>query len=172
MLTKNLQNGLDFLKSAIIKEITDQGHNASGSLIKSIETIIEDKGSKLIGKILINDYSIYLDKGVRPEKVPYTRGSGGKTSKYIDALISWSKIVKPALSEKERKSFAFAVATTAKKGGHPTKGSYAFSNNGRRKAWSEFSIDNNLDQFVELLELEISLISELENKISEYLKVA
>lgn len=169
MLKDRLQLGLDFLKDKIIEEITQQGHVASGKLIASVESVIQDKGSVLVGKILLNDYSYYLDKGVKAEKIPYTRGSGKKSSKYIDDLIAWGAIVKPSLSAKELKSFAFAVANKHKKEGNPTSGSYAFSKNGRRKAWSEFAIDNNLTAFVEILNLELALVAELENTISKFI---
>ena len=163
---------MDFLKGKIIEELAQQGHRASGALEKSIEALVEEKGSILVGKILMSDYSIYLDKGVKPERVPFNPGSGAKSSKYIDALIEWSRWIKPGLSERERKSFAFAVAHTAKREGHPTSGSYAFSQNGRRKSWSEFSIDRNLDEFIEILDLESEFNAELENKISQFTKAA
>lgn len=172
MLTVHLREGMEFLKKEMIKELQDQGHSATGKLLASIETIVQDKGNKLVGSILLNDYSIYLDKGVKPEKVPYTQGSGAKKSKYIDALIEWAKTVKPTLSERERKSFAFAVARKAKIEGHPTRGSYAYSSNGRRTGWSEYSIDNNLTKFVELLKLEASIISVMDNAISQFTKAA
>lgn len=76
---------------------------------------------------MINDYAIHIDKGVKPSRVPYTEGSGAKTSKYIDALVDWIKIIKPSLSEKERLGFAFGIARKAKKEGHTTRGSFKFS---------------------------------------------
>jgi len=171
-MLKNLQDGLDFLKKKIIEELAAQGHKASGSLERSIELIIEDKGSAMVGKILMNDYSLYLDKGVPASRVPYYPGSGRKLSKYIDALIEWSRYIKPALSEKERKSFAFAVATVAKKEGHPTSGSYAFSSNGRRKAWHENAIEKNLEEFEKILKLGDVLFEHINNLITEFTKAA
>ncbi len=163
---------MDFLKGKIIEELAQQGHRASGALEKSIEVIIEEKGSILIGKILMNDYSYWLDKGVPADKVPYYPGSGRKSSKYIDALIDWSKWIKPALSEEERKSFAFAVATKAKQEGHPTSGSYAFSSNGRRKAWHENAIEKNLEEFEKILKLGDVLFEHINNLITEFTKAA
>lgn len=137
----------------IKKEITDQGHKASGKLLESIEIVIEETPTGFIGKILMEDYSIILDRGVRAGNVPYRAGSGAKKSKYIDALIEWIKIIKPSLQAKERKSFAFAIAKTAKKQGHPTKGSFKYSKNKRRREWSKYAIDQNLESFEELLDL-------------------
>lgn len=149
----SLDKALDFLIDKIKTEIEGQGHNASGKLLNSIEKVIEETPNGFIGRIMINDYAIYLDKGVKPSRVPYTEGSGAKTSKYIDALVDWIKIIKPSLSEKERLGFAFGIARKAKKEGHPTRGSYKFSSNGRRKEWSKFAIDQNISSFEELLEL-------------------
>ena len=171
MLRAKLQAGLDFLTAQIIAEIKAQGHVATGKLINSLETVIEQKGTLLVGKILINDYSGILNAGVSPERVPYTPRSGRKTSKYITALINWGRVVKPSLSEKELKSFAFAVAATAKKEGHPTRGSYAYSENGRRKSWAENSIDNNIDRFTEILDLELALVADIESVLNKFSQV-
>lgn len=171
-MLKNLKAGLEFLKKTIIDELSAQGHNASGKLLKSIETVVEEKGEALVGKILMNDYSIFLDKGVTADRVPYTRGSGAKRSKYIDALIEWSRYIKPSLAEKERKSFAFAVAHTAKQEGHPTRGSYAFSDNGRRKAFYEHSVEKNMERFLEILDLGSELQEAIDIKLNDLTKRA
>ena len=41
---------------------------------------------------------------------------------------------------------AFAIAKTQKREGMPTKGSYKFSSNGRRKNWRSFTLNQYLPQ--------------------------
>jgi len=169
MLEHNLQRGLDFIVDKIKKEITAQGHVATGKLINSIRTEIKRTGDTLTGRIYIQDYGFILDKGVRPGRVPYSRGSGAGTSKYIEALIGWINIVRPGMSLMERKSFAFAIATKAKREGHPTRGSFSFSRNGRRTNWSEHAIKNNRRTVVELMDLAepiAAMFRDMVNKIN------
>lgn len=162
-IKKSLQKALDFLVDKIKQEIEDQGHKATGSLLESIETVIEETPDGFIGRILINDYAIILDKGVDRSRVPYSRGSGRKTSKYIDALIEWIGVIKPSLADSEKKSFAFAIAQKAKQEGHPTRNSFTYSKNGRRKEWSKYAIDKNINTFEELLELGKAVASAYES---------
>ena len=152
-IRSSMQMALDFLVEKIKEEIEGQGHRATGSLLDSIEAQIEETPDGFIGRILINDYALILDRGVTANRVPFSSGSGARTSKYIDALIDWIKIIKPSLAERERKSFAFAIARKAKKEGHPTRNSFTYSSNGRRKEWSRFSIDQNINTFEEMLNL-------------------
>ena len=171
ILRKNLQDAMDFLKSMIIKEITDQGHNASGNLIRNIDIQIVETGDGFIGRILMPKYSIFLDKGVAASRVPYNRGSGAGSSKYIDALIGWIKKKNLATGDREIKSFAFAIANKAKKEGHPTRGSFAFSKNNRRTEWAKFAITNNLAQFQNLLDLGHFVAASFNNFVDEYQRI-
>lgn len=152
-LKEAITKACNFLAEEIKKELLAQGHNATGNLIDSIEVRIEQTEEGYKGQIWINDYAFILNDGVKAERVPYKPGSGAKTSKYISALEKWVGVIKPSLTDKERLSFAFAIAKTAKKEGHPTRGSYAYSSNGRRKSWAEYAIDKNQKKIEDLLEL-------------------
>lgn len=137
-------------------ELKAQGHVATGRGLNSIQALITDQSvDRLVGVIMAEDYLIGpVDKGVKRSRIPYTPGrSRARTSLYIQGLINWARTVKPGLSDQERKSFAFAVAAKHKKEGMPTRGSYAFSSNGRRKGWIENGIELNAAGIADRLRL-------------------
>lgn len=139
-------------------ELAQQGHRATGKGIDSIEAQITNKDlGLLIGAIIAEDYLIPVDTGVPASKIPQrTRGGGGAgKSERIEALINWAKVVKPGLSDNERKSFAFAVDKLHQIHGVPTPGAYKFSKNGRRTNWIDESFDNkkSQDDFERLFDL-------------------
>ena len=128
-------------------EIRQQGHVATGSLEKSFEAEIKDSDNDgFLGVIFGNDYWEAVDTGVSASRIPYSPGKGrGGTSKYIQALIEWAAVVRPELSDKERKSFVFAVATVASREGNPTRGAYSFSRNGERKNFVQRTLDKHIN---------------------------
>lgn len=125
----------------IRNELDQQGHRASGRLIDSITTDVVARGGTVIGKVLMEDYGRYLDTGTRPHYPP------------ISELIDWAGSVKPGLSDRERRSFAFAVQRSIATHGTPTPGSFQFSKNGRRKDWSKYAIRNNLQRVRKMLNI-------------------
>ena len=171
LIEKALQAALEFLKGAIQEEIENQGHKATGNLIESIEIKIQRTADGFKGQIFMQDYAFILDKGVKANRVPYNRGSGKKTSKYIDALMVWISVIKPSMGARERKSFAFAIANKAKQEGHPTKGSFAFSRNGRRREWAKYAIDNNIQQLENILDLGNFVAVLIDNAVTDFQKL-
>jgi len=140
-LTRDVQRGAALLIADVREEIEAQGHRASGRLWQSIEADIKADildGSWTVN-VMMEDYGAAVNDGVRASRVAYQRGSGRKSSKFISALLEWADIVKPGLSEKEKRGFVFAVANNAKKEGIPSAGSYSFSSNGRRTLFLEQS---------------------------------
>lgn len=117
---------------ALRSELKAQGHHNTGRLSNSIVFEIENELIDYVVTFFFEEYGFYIDKGVTADKIPYSgRGLGtGTKSKYIGGLIDYFK--SKGLTEKEAKSAAFATANKHKKEGMPTKGSYAFSKNGRR----------------------------------------
>ena len=160
----------NFLIDQIKKELEGQGHRASGELIESIGAEIKNTGDQIIANILMEDYGWVLDTGVKRSKIPYSRKRDnnkrirGGVSQYIEGLIKWALIVKTS-DRKKAKSFAFAVAQRAKLAGHPTKGSYSYSKNGRRKAWSKWAVERNQRQIEDILNLEEKLGTTIEKLI-------
>lgn len=138
---------LEALAEQAKAELFAQGHKATGRGINSIEAKITTADlDRLVGVILANDYLVGpVDKGVPAARVPFGGRGGGGKSKYISGLMAWARVVKPGLNAKERKSFVFAVAATHKREGIPTRGSFSFSSNGRRRDWIEYGIARNAD---------------------------
>lgn len=125
----------DFLVDVLRKELKMQGHRLTGKLEKSIEAVVKHKSDEWLIDIMHERYGTYQDTGVSANRIPYTPGSGARTSKYISALIRWVQLRGIAPGFARAKGIAFAIAKTHKKEGMPTKGSYRFSNNGRRTLW-------------------------------------
>lgn len=130
---------------SIKEELDQQGHRASGKLIESIEAKVKnDFDSILSGEVFMEEYGQYLDKRIPPQRIKYNPLW----------LLPWAKRVKPGLSDQELRSFVFAVWSKHKKEGMPTRGSYAYSKNGRRTEWSKHAVEKKEDYFGELLKLE------------------
>lgn len=119
-------------------ELKDQGHNLTGRLSNSVDADINEDADGWEMDISHEKYGVYLDFGVRPDRIPYTPGSGAKYSKYINALKNWVLARGIKTNEKAALSMAFAIARVQKREGMPTRGSYKFSNNGRRTGWVQF----------------------------------
>jgi len=171
LLKESVNKLLEVVKKSIQEELEAQGHRATGKLIDTVEIRLTKTPDGYRGGIYVQDYAVILDKGVRPDRVPYSPGSGAKTSLYIEALKEWTKIIKPGLGERERTSFAFAIAANAKKQGHPTQGSYEYSRNGRRKEWAKFAIDGKVNQFAEMMDVGNFVATLISNFVTEYSKL-
>lgn len=131
---------MEQIKSNVIKELEDQGHTLTGSLIKSIDTKVGIYTNTVVGTLIMNDYGMAVETGVPAKNIPYepTPPVRGGTSKYIEALKSF--FTYKGLSEKAALSAAFATARVQKKEGIPTKNSYQFSSNGRRTGFMSYPL--------------------------------
>lgn len=137
-----------------IQELEDQGHRATGRLIASVVAKVKAMMNDIELELSHLDYGIIVNTGLSPERVPYSRGSGAKSSKFIDALMGWIRLKGIAGGlEKTVRSIAFAMATTMKKEGIPTKGSYRFTSNGRRTMWIDYIYDRYNVQWQEDVEI-------------------
>lgn len=161
------QHAIETAKS----ELSEQGHRVTGETERSFRYEINRTGAGSFSIVFSAKLSaIILNEGVPANRVPYSpsrrgQGRGGK-SKYIQALLEWAANVRPELSTKEQKSFVFAVAAKAKKEGHPTKGSFKFSKNNRRKDWVSFSFEldkNAVDDFVKPFDFISDLLKKRKN---------
>lgn len=101
------------LKDLIINEWMLAGHNLTGSFIDSLEVEYKDGNFNVYG----NDYGLILNKGVSPSNIPYQRGSGASSSKYITGLKNYVKQRMGISDERKALSIAFAIAETHKKEG-------------------------------------------------------
>ncbi len=143
------------------KEVTDQGHVASGKGRDSIEGVITNRNlNLLIGAIMTNDYMVEkVDPGVSAGQVPL---SGSARQKYIRDLTDWARDVKPGLVLSERIRFAVNTHRKHTIEGNPTKASRRFAKNRRRTGWISHSFESSeaIDEFEELTDL-IEIITEL-----------
>lgn len=141
--------GLD-LVIAGQKELEQQGHRATGKLINSIAQRVQDELNEAILYIEYLRYGNAVNTGVRPSRVPYTQGSGKRTSKFITALAEWVRLKRITSGlDKDVMRATFAIARKMKKEGIPTKGSFRFSKNGRRTGW--------LDRVEQIYQVKIEL---------------
>ena len=131
--------------ASLQKELIEQGHDATGNLINSFEQRVIEVPNSIVIEILMDEYGIYVNEG---------RKTGGKKVP-INVLVDWIERKAIVNGDKEVKSLAFAIQQTIHKEGIPTKGSFKFSNNGRRKGFIDFVIDNKLDNAINELEEQV-----------------
>ena len=132
---------MQFLQEKLRKELADQGHKHTGKLINSITFEVEEKRGGVTGLIWMETYGEYVETGVPASKIPFTLGSGRKTSKYIKALIDY--FTKKGLPTREAKGAAFGTAIKHKREGMPTRASKRFSKTGKRTGFITETIKNN-----------------------------
>lgn len=145
-LLKELAHITDLLKA----ELLAQGHRNTGNLERSFSYAVRRDGNLIVGEISANDYAIYLEFGVPASRIPYSPGSGAKTSQYIAGLIRY--FTTKGLPSSEARSAAFATARAHKREGMPTRASYAYSTNGRRTGFMRTTLSQHLPALVDNLE--------------------
>ena len=128
-----------FLKRELIRELISQGHRATGSLIKSIEMIIEQrlKAVTLSGEFLF--YGEFIDRGRKPgtRKVP------------VDVLIEWIKQKQFQIDVNKIRGVAFAIQTKIFKEGIPTNKSRSLFQ--KRTGWLTDTLkDNEKEMFTQI----------------------
>ncbi len=144
-----------------IYELQQQGHRASGGLANSVAMLVDNNLDGFIAELEMLEYGIILNRGVTASRIPYTQGSGSKTSKFIEALIAWIKLKKIAIGiGKTVEGLAIGIARKMKVEGMPTTGSFRFSKNGRRKGWIDYVV-------LEYSDLWGDYILDIENDILE-----
>ena len=164
-----------YITSLFIDELQAQGHKATGRLIASVVAKVSSVLDSIDLALSHLDYGIIVNTGLPANRVPYSRGSGAKTSKFIDALMDWIRLKGIAGGlDKTVRSVAFAMATAMKRDGIPTKGSYRFTSNGRRTMWIDYVYNKyNVswqDQVAELSAdyIEMAFDAMLEKTVSKY----
>lgn len=153
IVEQNIERVAEFLTDAIADNLKLQGHNNTGKLLNSIEYVVRSFLDGLGFDVYMEHYAVFLDKGIKPERVPFTIGSGATKSKYINALIKWARTLPFITSQKQAKSFAFAVAKTAKREGHPTVGSHRFSQTGKRTGFFTDALNDSLPTIEQMFEV-------------------
>jgi len=139
----------NFLVEALKNELHAQGHVNTGALANSIEGQIKQVADVIVLTVWMNDYWINVNRGVGADKIPYSPGSGAGSSNYIQGLIDF--FMSKGLQFDEARGAAFATANAHKREGMPTKGSYRFSDNGRRLGFVDHTIAEEQQRIDELL---------------------
>jgi hypothetical protein len=137
-----LQPTARLIERLIRDELVAQGHDLTGKLKKSITVQVKQFPAfiELEGSLL--KYGIFVERGVKASRIPYTPGSGKTTSKYIAGLVRFVKLRRIATG-KNALSVAFAIAKKHKKEGMPTRNSRKFSKTGARRGFVSFALTKN-----------------------------
>lgn len=141
----------DLLKQATNEELAGQGHKLTGSLEGSIANQIDEIPDGWQMLVTMAHYAGYLERGVKAENIPFSPGSGKGNSLYIEGLTKFAEL----RGMTNPKRAAFAIAHKHLKEGMPTRGSYRFSENGRRTGFAAQVLDENEDKIREIISSEI-----------------
>ena len=131
----------ELVNQKCVDQFALQGHKMTGAFEESLELLTDDKGVSCIG----NTYGIYVNVGVKPSEIkhPFARAR-------IEGLTSFVEY-RMGLSGKEAVGVAFAIARTHKEEGMPTRGSYQYSDNGKRTDFVDDAIEQAEPEIIDLL---------------------
>ena len=150
----------DLLHKKIIENFVLQGHNLTGTFVKTLNYNIEQSEGFSIITFYGQGYAKRLDTGLKPSQIPIA-GGGAKT--YISGLIDYAKL-RFGSDSKESKKIAFLIWRKHQKEGMPTKASYQFSQTGKR---TQFITDVlKSDEVKDILQKQIGYT--IQNKINEF----
>ena len=143
------------LVSDLQKSLIDQGHNLTGRLHDSIVYEVDQDGTTMVGRVLIEEYGVFVEAGVTADKIPFDpsrkkgQGGGGK-SQYIQGLVRfWEH---RGLSGREAVSAAFATARIHKREGMPSSNSFGYSSTGERTGFIRTVLDDSIPKISKMLE--------------------
>jgi hypothetical protein len=145
-----VQKVADLARDAITIQWQAQGHNLTGKAVRDLETRIVQTAQGFLVLGYVNDYMAYLNTGVTAARIPYSPGSGARTSRYISGLQTYVKL-RMGKSDKEALSIAFAIASKHKREGMPTRASARYSNTGKRTGFIDEALDSKEDEMGELI---------------------
>jgi hypothetical protein len=111
----------EVVKKAVKQAFIMQGRNLTGALVNSIDYNVNATVNSAFIEFTLLDYGMILNYGVPANKIPFSPGSGAKSSKYIDGLKMYAKLRFNA-NDKEAERIAFAIAHKHKKRGMPLDG--------------------------------------------------
>lgn len=136
---------------AVAIEWKAQGHNLTGKAIQELETRIVEKADSTIIEGYVIDYMATINEGVPASRIPYTRGSGARSSQYIRGLTDYVKR-RMGKSDREAQKIAFAIASRHKREGMPTRASRRFSKTGKRTGFIEQALTDIEPELAQLIE--------------------
>lgn len=160
----------EVVKDAVKKAFEMQGRKLTGALVNSIDYSVNATVNSAFVEFTLLDYGMILNYGVPPNKIPFSPGSGAKSSKYIDGLKMFAKLRFNA-NDKEAERIAFAIAHKHKKFGMPLDKRVGAIDNGIRDSKDEVEelISDALTKVIQVLFLDSFV--DVKNNSSKSFKV-
>ena len=160
----------EVVKKAVKQAFIIQGRSLTGALVNSIDYSVNATVNSAFVEFTLLDYGMILNYAVPANRIPYSPGSGGKSSKYIDGLKLYAKLRFNA-NDKEAERIAFAIARKHKKFGMPLDGKIGAVQNGLDDSKQEVEelINEALTQVINVLFL--GSFAEVKKKNSDSLKI-
>lgn len=160
----------EVVKKAVKQAFIMQGRSLTGTLVNSIDYSVNATVNSAFVEFTLLDYGMILNYGVTADRIPYSPGSGAKSSKYIDGLKMYAKL-RFNVDDKEALGIAFAIARKHKKFGMPLDGKIGAVQNGLDDSKEEVEklINEALTEVINVLFL--SGFAEVKKKNSDSLKI-
>jgi hypothetical protein len=160
----------EVVKKAVKQAFIMQGRTLTGALVNSIDYSVNATVTSAYIEFTLLDYGMILNFGVPANRIPYSPGSGAKSSKYIDGLKMYAKLRFNA-NDKEAERIAFAIARKNKKFGMPLDKKTGAVENGLADSKDEVEalISEALTQVINVLFLDS--FAEVKKKNSDSLKI-
>lgn len=148
-LEKAAEDLAQYAIKAAQRELRNQGHVLTGSLVNSMRARVVSGPDSFTGQVLMNNYAPYLERRLPASRVPYSPGSGARHSKVVDALLRYWKL--RGLAPREARSATFATLNVWKREGRPTRASFRFARNGRRLGFLERTVEQVRENATDVL---------------------
>ena len=160
----------EVVKKAVKQAFIMQGRTLTGALVNSIDYSVNATVTSAYIEFTLLDYGMILNYGVPANRIPYSPGSGAKSSKYIDGLKMYAKLRFNA-NDKEAERIAFAIARKHKKFGMPLDKKTGAVEKGLDESKEEVEelINEALTQVINVMIL--SSFAEVKKKNSDSLKI-
>jgi len=160
----------EVVKKAVKQAFIIQGRTLTGALVNSIDYSVNATVTSAYIEFTLLDYGMILNFGVPANRIPFSPGSGAKSSKYIDGLKLYAKLRFNA-NDKEAERIAFAIARKHKKFGMPLDKKTGAVEKGLEESKEEVEalINEALTQVINVMFL--SSFAEVKKKNSDSLKI-
>lgn len=160
----------EVVKKAVKQAFVMQGRTLTGALVNSIDYSVNATVTSAYIEFTLLDYGMILNAGVPANRIPFSPGSGAKSSRYIDGLKMYAKLRFNA-NDKEAERIAFAIAHKHKKFGMPLDKKTGAVEKGLEESKDEVEalISEALTQVINVMFL--SSFAEVKKKNSDSLKI-
>jgi hypothetical protein len=160
----------EVVKKAVKQAFIMQGRSLTGALVNSIDYSVNATVTSAFIEFTLLDYGMILNYGVPANRIPFSPGSGAKSSKYIDGLKMYAKLRFNA-NDKEAERIAFAIARKHKKFGMPLDKKIGAVEEGIKESSDEVKelISEALTKVINVMFL--SSFAEVKKKNSDSLKI-